>query len=91
MFARVSTIDGKPDQLDAAVAEYREKVVPGVGKMAGFVGAYLLIDRKTGKNLSITLWDTEKNLQASVESANKLRANAAKTVGASKPPTGRGL
>jgi heme-degrading monooxygenase HmoA len=86
MFARVSSIEGKPDQLDAAVAEYREKIVPWAGTMAGFVGAYLLIDRKSGKNLSITLWDTEKNLQASVEAANKVRASAARTVGASKPP-----
>ncbi|OGO32741.1 MAG: hypothetical protein A2Z29_07995 [Chloroflexi bacterium RBG_16_56_11] len=86
MFARVSALQGKPDQLEAGVRNYREQVVPSARKLTGFKGAYLLTDRNSGKFLSITLWDTEKNLQASATAADKLRANASKTIAASKPP-----
>jgi heme-degrading monooxygenase HmoA len=56
-----------------------------VKKMAGFKGAYFLVDRKSGKEISITLWDTERNLQASSKAADQLRTQAAQTVAAAKP------
>ena len=86
MFARVSTIQGKPEQMEDGIRQYREKILPEGRKMAGFKGAYLLVDHKSGKTLGITLWETEKALQASTAVADKLRAQASQTVGASKPP-----
>jgi heme-degrading monooxygenase HmoA len=86
MFARVSTIWGKPDQVEAGISHYREQTVPAARKMAGFKGAYLLVDRKSGKSMGITFWDTEKNLQASAAAADKLRAQASKIIDASNLP-----
>jgi len=86
MFARVSTIQGKPEQVDGGIRHYREQLLPEVRRMAGFKGAYLLVDRKNGKSVGITLWDTEKDLQASVTAANRLRAQAAQIAAAPKPP-----
>lgn len=85
-FARVSMLEGKPEQLEAGIRDYREHVLPEARKLAGFKGAYLLVDRKTGKNISITLWDTEKAERDSAEAANKLRAHASQIVSVSKPP-----
>src|SRR3990172_5901796 len=87
MFARVSTIQGKPQQVEDGIRQYREQVMPAAKKTAGFKGAYFLVDRKSGKEVSITLWDTEKNMQASTKAADQLRAQASQTVAASKPPT----
>ena len=87
MLARVSTIQGKPEQAENGIRNYREQVVVAVKKMAGFKGAYFLVDRKTGKAVSITLWDTEKSLNDSTKAADQLRAQASQTVAASKPPT----
>ena len=86
MFARVSTVQGKPEQVDDGIRHYREQMLPEARKMAGFKGAYLLVDRKSGSNVGITLWDTEKNLQASTAAADRLRAQASKAVAAPKPP-----
>ena len=86
MFARVSTIQGKPEQTEDGIRQYREQVMSAVKKMAGFKGAYFLVDRKSGKEVSITLWDTEKALEDSTKPANQLRAQAAQSVAASKPP-----
>ncbi len=87
MFARVSTIQGKQEQIDEGIRHYREQVLPAARKMAGFKGAYLLVDRKSGKNLGITLWETEKDLQASAAAADKLRGQASRIVDAAKAPT----
>ena len=86
MFTRVSIIQGKPGQMDGGIRHYREQLLPEARKMAGFKGAYLLVDRKSGKNLGITLWDTEKNMQASTIAANRLRSQAAENIAAPKPP-----
>ncbi len=86
MFARVAMLEGKPEQLEAGIRDYREHVVPQARELAGFRGAYLLVDRKTGKTISITLWDSEEDVRDSAEAANRLRANASRIVSASKPP-----
>jgi heme-degrading monooxygenase HmoA len=87
MLARVTTSQGKPEQIEAGIRNYREQVRPAAKKMAGFKGAYLLVDRKSGKMLGIALWDTEGNLQASTEAAAQLRAGVLQASAATKPPT----
>jgi len=87
MFARVSTIQGKKEQIDQGIEHYRDQTIPAARKMAGFKGAYLLVDRKNGKSVGITLWDTEKNLKSSTAAADQLRAQASKLADAPKPPT----
>jgi heme-degrading monooxygenase HmoA len=87
MFARVSTIQGKPERIEDGIRNYKEQVVPAAKKMPGFEQAFLMINRKNGRMIGITFWDTEKNLQASSAAANKLRAQGALTAGTAQPPT----
>jgi len=86
MFARVSTIQGKSEQVEDVIRNFRENVIPVAKQMTGFKGSYLLVDRKSGKTVGIALWDTEKNLQASAEAAARLRAQASQAAAAPKPP-----
>jgi heme-degrading monooxygenase HmoA len=81
MWARVSTYEGKPEALEASVAYVRENIVPAARQLAGFRGVYLLGDRETGRSLSVTLWDSEADLRASEEAANRLRADSAQHSG----------
>lgn len=86
MLARVTMSQGKPEQIEAGIRNFREKVGPVAKKMAGFKGSYLLVDRKIGKMLGIALWDTEENLQASAKAAAQLRAGVLQAAAATKPP-----
>ena len=86
MRARVSTIEGSSDQVDAGISNFRENVVPFT-REAGGKGSLLLADRQTGKVIAITLWESEDALRASEEKANELRAQAARTGGAAQVPT----
>jgi heme-degrading monooxygenase HmoA len=77
MLARVSTYQGPPDQIDDGVRYAQENIVPRVQEIDGFEGVYFLVDRQSGKALSITLWESEEAMRASEEEANRLRSSAA--------------
>ncbi|MBE0481599.1 MAG: hypothetical protein IBX68_11555 [Dehalococcoidia bacterium] len=80
MFARVSTIVGRPDRVDDAARYLGEEMRPtGLEEMKG---AYLLANRKSGKLLTITLWETEEAVDASASAARGVRDEAARIAGA---------
>ncbi len=67
MFARLTIVPVKSDKLDETIKIY-ENVIPAAKSQKGFRGAYLLTDRKTGKGVSITLWDSEEDAIANEQS-----------------------
>ncbi len=85
MHARVTTLSGSADKIDAGIENFRTNVLPLVleeGK-----GAILLVDREAGEAVGITLWEDENALRASEERANALRANVAAELSAGQAPT----
>jgi heme-degrading monooxygenase HmoA len=86
MFARVSTYRGAPSQLDAG-ARIIEQTGERVRGQAGFKGAYLLVDRQSGKCVTITLWESEQAVRESAAAANPLRDQVAQALGAAEPAT----
>lgn len=84
MFARVSRYQGMPDKAEEIA---RWPVPREVLELSGYKGVYALLDRKSGKVMTITLWETEKAMQDSVEVAKRVRAEFAKTAGATEPPS----
>lgn len=81
MFARVSTFTGTSDQVDEAIRQAREDVLPRLGQLDGYRGAYFLVDREGGKSLAVTLWESEEAMSASEEAANNLRSETAESLG----------
>ena len=49
----------------------------------GFSHAYFLVNRETGKAASITIWESEEALDASVAKADELRQRGTQPSGAS--------
>ena len=78
MFARVSTYRaGDGEKL----VEGFESVSSELEQVEGFSHAYFLVDRDSGKAVSITLWDTEEALKASQQKADELRQQGASVGG----------
>ena len=61
MYARVATFEGDPGNADEAIKMVREQVESGE-EMPGLEGAkmMMLVDRASGKGLSVTLYDSEE-------------------------------
>ena len=68
MFARIVSFQFKGDRLDEAARFYKENIIPAAKSQKGFNSSYLLIDRKTGKGVSVAFWGSEEDIGASEES-----------------------
>ena len=68
MFAWVNKVRVKRNSVDVSVKLYRDSVIPAAKSHKGFRGAYLLTDRKTGKGISMTLWDSEEDAASNEQS-----------------------
>lgn len=80
MFARVSTYSGAdPDRLVAGF----EAIADQLKQIDGFSDAEFLIDRASGKAISITVWETEEAMIASQAAADSLRRQGSEAGGAS--------
>lgn len=70
MHARVSTYQASdPDRL----VEGFRSVTDSLEGIEGFSHAYFMVDRESGKAMSITIWDSEQALTASMSKADELR------------------
>ncbi|MEX1079415.1 MAG: hypothetical protein WED09_09945 [Homoserinimonas sp.] len=73
MFARVSTYKTGPDTTSDAPSE---DIVRRALEMPGCLGIYYLNGEEFGKDLSITLWQSEEAMIESREAANRIREEA---------------
>ena len=74
MYARVSTLEGSPQQIDEGVRYLKEEILPTSKDDPGFKGLIALADRNSGKTLSITLRKSEEEMRATEQDANQLRS-----------------
>ena len=68
MFARLTIVQVKPDAVDEVTKIYRDKVVPAAKSQKGYKGILMLTDRKTGKGISIVMWESEEDAIANEKS-----------------------
>jgi hypothetical protein len=79
--ARVTRIEGAPDQIDDAVTYARDNVLERLRALDGWKGALALADRDTGQACLITFWESTDALGASEERATDLRRESAEASG----------
>jgi heme-degrading monooxygenase HmoA len=71
MHARVSTYQAT--DTDGLLDGFKG-VTGDLERMDGFSHGYFMVDPASGKAMSITIWDSEEALNASVAKADELRA-----------------
>ncbi|MFC2052411.1 antibiotic biosynthesis monooxygenase family protein [Chloroflexota bacterium] len=68
MFARVTTAYISINKTDEAIMIIRDNIMPATKTQKGFRKFLGLSDKKTGKGVTITLWDTEEDAIANEKS-----------------------
>jgi hypothetical protein len=81
VFVRVSRFEGPPESVDRAIDGVQERILPAARQMKGFRGLLALVDRSSGKSMGLTFWETEADLLASEEAADRLREEGAESSG----------
>ena len=76
MHARATTIRVGQDVAEGAIDQYRNALTAFRG-IEGNRGAFLLVDRASGKGVGVTLWESEQAMADSRAQADELRRRAA--------------
>jgi quinol monooxygenase YgiN len=79
MYARTTTIDGDPRELEAGTTYVREESMPVLRAMPGCVGLSMLASRDSGRSIVTTSWRDE---QALGTSRDDVRAHLERTAAA---------
>jgi quinol monooxygenase YgiN len=77
MYARSTTVRGKPEAMDDGIAYVRDEVMPTVSEKDGCVGLSMLCDRESGRSIITTAWADADAMHRSAEGVKPLRAKAA--------------
>jgi quinol monooxygenase YgiN len=81
MYARSTTITGTPLNVDRGVTYVRDRVLPAVMGMDGFIGMSMLADRHSGRCIVTTAWEDHAALDRSAGQVKAMRARAADILG----------
>ena len=80
MYARVTTTQFSPYRLDESIHIAREQIVPAAQQQNGFKGYLMLVDRSTGKGITITLWEGEEDREITGPNSSYYRDAIGKVV-----------
>ena len=82
MYARVTTGQLPPDRIGEIARAMPDEARQALAREPGFKGSMFLVDRQSGKVMTIGLWESEAAVQASL-AAHQARLEAARnTLGA---------
>ncbi len=64
MHARTVTLQVRAGYLDETVSLFRDTIQPEIQERKGVKGGMLMVDRRRGKVVSLTFWETEEDMRA---------------------------
>ncbi len=80
MYARVTTTQYSPYRLEEGINIAREHTLPAAQQQSGFKGYLMLVDRSTGKGITITLWEEEGDREITGPNSSYYREEIGKIV-----------
>jgi heme-degrading monooxygenase HmoA len=86
MHARVISFTVQPGKTDEAIKFFRD-YLPKMKEQKGFKGLFELTNRNTGKWMHITLWNTEADITAAMNTSDYQEALAKMALFFAGPPT----
>jgi heme-degrading monooxygenase HmoA len=73
MYARSTTFQGRPDNIDAGISFVEKEVGPMLDSIEGCRGLSLLVDRETGQCIATSSWDSEVSMRSSDDQLRPIR------------------
>jgi hypothetical protein len=80
-YARLGVQELDPSRIDAGAQAIEQRAIPAIAQFPGSQGAVFLIDRASGRGMTLTLFDNSQNLNASREQATQLRSEVLGKIG----------
>ena len=83
MYARSTTLDGSPANMEAGITFIKDEAAPMLDKLEGCRGLSVLVDREIGQCIATSSWETEAAMRASDEQLLPIRARGQEILGGS--------
>ena len=83
MYARSTTFNGRPENIDAGIAFVKNEAGPMLEQIDGCRGLSMLVDRGTGQCIATSSWDSEATMLASDDRLRPIRDRGRDILGAS--------
>ena len=81
MYARSTTIQGKPANIDAGIKFVINEAVPVLDSIEGCRGLSLLVDRESGQCIATSSWSSEASMMASNDQMRPFRERGREILG----------
>ncbi len=81
MYARSTTITGRPEAIDEGIAFIRDEVQPVITGMDGCLGLSLVVNRSSGRCIATSAWETEESMIVAGDEVARLRDRAGEILG----------
>jgi quinol monooxygenase YgiN len=81
MYARSTTITGRPEAIDECITLIRDEVQPAITVMDGCLGLSLVVDRSSGRCIATSAWETEESMILAGDTVAPYRARAGAILG----------
>jgi hypothetical protein len=65
MYARVVSVDVRPERMDDCIRIFQEVNGPSIARQPGFEHGHWWVDRDSGEAVSVTFWDTAEHERSS--------------------------
>jgi len=72
MYARVNATEWNPEKVEQGMRLTEDTIIPAYQECKGFRGYILLTEPSGDKAMAVTLWETEEDMEASVEVARAM-------------------
>lgn len=82
MYARSTTFQARPGSIDDGIAFCRDEVLPLIRDIDGCIGLSMMVDRRSGRCIATSAWETEEAMRASRDQLTGVRNHAGKILGA---------
>ena len=83
MYARSTTLKGRPANIDAGIAFVKDEVWPELEQIDGCRGLSMLVDRESGHCIATSSWGSEDAMHASDEQLRQSRQRGRDILGGS--------
>jgi hypothetical protein len=81
VYARSTTIRGRPESVDEGIAFCRDEVLPMCRELPGCLGLSMIVDRESGRCITTTSWDSIESLRATTGQLQPVRQRVADILG----------
>ena len=81
MYARSTTIRGRPESVEKGIAFCRYEVLAMCQELPGCLGLSMIVNRESGRSITTTGWDSIESMKASATVMQPIRDGAAETLG----------